>query len=930
MTSLLLLPILAVADLEAIPANPAGRVRVRFDADWRFKKNPIDKLADGPGLPWTWRRATGPTEALPEAETAWQPGTRRDVFNGRPGFAWFRTVLPAQPADARRVLHFEAVDDNATVWVNGTKLTHHEGWNEPFDVPLKSVWKTDGENVVYVLVENQGGGGGIQAPVNLRVPTGPVIAAESTRGYNDKGWRGVHLPHDYVVEGTFDPTADTGHGSLATPTAWYRKTFTLPKSYQGKSVWIDFDGVFRKSTVYLNGVKLGTHPSGYIGVRYDLTKALNYGGKNILAVYVDPRQYEGWWYEGGGIYRHVWLNAAPPMHIVPDSVVVRSTVAGSSALVDVSADISGKPGKNTDIFAILLSPSGRPIDAQSLNLNSSTGKVSFTVPKPALWSPEKPSLYRVLLRVDNIRVPAKKRAIKWPKVSTGKTAIVSAQAAEDPFDEVTTTFGIRTTRFDKDKGFFLNGKPVKIKGTCNHLDHAGVGIAVPDGLQVWRLEQLKKIGCNAVRCSHNPPSIEFLDACDRLGILVQDETRHLGDTEMAKSSNNTKADDLGEFKAMLKRDRNHPSIIMWSLANEEGIAGNADGRRIFAAMKKVAYELDGTRPATAAMNSGYDSKVGFAGINDVIGINYSIGAYDRVHKLFPNIPMIGSETASTVSTRGEYVNDPAKGYVSAYDVNYPSWAMTAEGAWKPLAERPFMAGGFVWTGFDYKGEPTPYGWPCINSHFGILDMCGFPKDNAWYYKSWWGDKPVAHILPHWNHPGDEGKPINVWVHSNAKNVELVLNGESLGTKEMLPNSHLEWSVPYAPGKLEAIGRTNGVVVARDVVETTGAPAAIRLRSDRMSILADGEDVSPINVEVVDAKGRVVPEAADLIKFTVSGGKVVGVGNGDASSHEPDKASQRHAFHGLCQALVGANAKGQVVVTATATGLKTSMLVLTAR
>jgi beta-galactosidase len=925
MTSLLLLPILTVADIEAIPANPAGRVRVRFDADWRFKKNPIDKLADGPGLPWVWHSAASAFDAPPVDETGWKPGTRRDVFNGRPGFAWFRTVLPAQPADARRVLHFEAVDDNADVWVNGKKLLHHEGWNEPFDVALKDVWHTDSDNIVHVLVENQGGGGGIQAPVNLRIPTGPVIATQSTRGYNDSGWRGVHLPHDYVVEGTFDPSADTGHGSLATPTAWYRKTFTLPKSYQGKSVWIDFDGVFRKSTVYLNGVKLGTHPSGYIGVRYDLTKALNYGGKNVLAVYVDPRQYEGWWYEGGGIYRHVWLNAAAPVHIETDSVVVRSTVSGHAADVKVTAELAGTPGKGDFLNVELVSPSGNTVGSKAIGLvGRKSQSVSFRLPQADLWSPEHPAIYKVR---SSIVVAGLSKA-----VSTFNPATKSTFRPYKVWnsDQVTTTFGIRTTRWDKDQGFFLNGKPIKIKGTCNHLDHAGVGIAVPDSLQVWRLEQLKKIGCNAVRCSHNPPSIEFLDACDRLGILVMDETRHLGDTEMAKSSNNTKADDLSEFKAMLKRDRNHPSIILWSLANEEGIAGNADGRRIYAAMKKVTYELDGTRPVSAAMNSGYDSKVGFAGINDVIGINYSIGAYDRVHREFPDKPMMGSETASTVSTRGEYVNDPAKGYVSAYDVNYPGWAMTAEGAWKPLAERAFMAGGFVWTGFDYKGEPTPYGWPCINSHFGILDMCGFPKDNAWYYKSWWGDKPVAHILPHWNHPGEEGKAINVWVHSNAKSVELLLNGESLGTKEMLPNSHLEWSVPYAPGKLEAIGRTNGVVVARDLVETTGAPAAIRLRSDRMSILADGEDVSPINVEVVDAKGRVVPEASDLIKFTVSGGKVVGVGNGDASSHEPDKASQRHVFHGLCQALVGANAKGQVVVTATAPGLKTSMLVLTAK
>lgn len=920
MTSLLLLPILAAADLEAIPANPTGRVRVRFDADWRFRRNPIDKNTDGPGLSWAWRKAAGPNEEVPKDEADWRPATRRDVFGGRPGFAWFRTILPAGPADSRRILHFEAVDDNATVFVNGKKMVYHEGWNEPFDVSLKNVWRTDGDNVVYVLVENQGGGGGIQAPANVQVVTAPTVPKESGRVFDDRDWRAVHLPHDYVVEGAFDPSQDTGHGSLATPTAWYRKTFTLPKSYQGKSVWIDFDGVFRKSTVYLNGVKLGTHPSGYIGVRYDLSKALNYGGKNTLAVFVDPRQYEGWWYEGGGIYRHVWLNAAPKVHIEPDSVIVRSTVSDASAKVSVSANLTGPLPKGTLFSALLLDPNGKVIDSKMLSKASQTPTVVFDLPKASLWSPERPSLYSVRTSIlQNVRSMTKPSGMDKALLTVG-TAI----------DQVATSFGIRTTRWDKDKGFFLNGKPVKIKGTCNHLDHAGVGIAVPDGLQIWRLEQLKKIGCNAVRCSHNPPSIEFLDACDRLGILVMDETRHLGDTEMAKSSNNTKADDLGEFRAMLRRDRNHPSIILWSLANEEGIAGSPDGARIYAAMKTVAYQLDGTRPVSAAMNSGYDSKVGFAPLNDVIGINYSIGAYDRVHREFPDHPMMGSETASTVSTRGEYVNDPAKGYVSAYDVNYPGWAMTAEGAWKPIAERDFMAGAFVWTGFDYKGEPTPYGWPCINSHFGILDMCGFPKDNAWYYKAWWGDKPVTHILPHWNAPSNGNKIVEVWVHSNADQVELKLNGERIGIKTMDRYGHLQWSVPYAPGKLEAIGWTDGKMVSHDAVETTGAPASIRLSSERMSVLADGEDVSPVNVEIVDAKGRVVPEADDLVKFTVDGGKVVGVGNGDPSSHEPDKASQRHVFHGLCQALIGANGKGHVVITASAPGLKSSMLVLTAR
>ncbi|RYG20940.1 DUF4982 domain-containing protein, partial [bacterium] len=866
-------------------------------------------------LPWTWRRARSASEAVPTDESGWQTATREDVFGGRPGFAWFRTTLPSMRPDSRRVLHFEAIDDNATVWVNGTRMIHHEGWNEPFDVPLKDVWRTDGPNEVFVLVENQGGGGGIQAPSSLRVPAAPTVSPESTATYNDRGWRTVHLPHDYVVEGTFDPQADTGHGSLPTPTAWYRKTFTLPKTYKGKSVWIDFDGVYRDSTVYLNGKKLGNHPCGYYGARYDLTTALNYGGKNVLAVHVDPRQFEGWWYEGGGIYRHVWLNAADPVHIEPEGVHIITQVNDPAnrkpiqVSVTVSTDLSAPAKAGTSLRTEILKPDGTLALSSTAPFSSGSSFSATTVPipNPQLWSTENPKLYTI------------------------RTYLVRGKEALSHTDQVTTRFGIRHTRWDKDKGFFLNGKPVKLKGTCNHLDHAGVGIAVPDSLQVWRLQQLKKLGSNAVRCSHNPPSKEFLDACDRLGILVMDEVRHFGDHERSKASNNSPSDKLEELRWLVKRDRNHPSVIVWALGNEEGVAGTPAGARIYRDMKRVVDDLDGTRLTTAAWNLGWYQQNGSGPLLDVMGFNYNIGDYDRVRRQYPNKPAVATETASTVSTRGEYVNDPVKTYVSAYDVNHPSWAETAEIAWKAVASRPWMAGAFVWTGFDYKGEPTPYGWPSINSHFGILDMCGFPKDNAWYYRAWWGDKPVAHILPHWNHSGQEGKPINVWVHSNAETVELFLNGKSMGSKPMPRLSHLEWSVPYEAGKLEAVGRTDGKVVARDVVETTGPPASIRLKADRLSLVADGEDVIPVAVEVVDAQGRVVPEADNLVTFSVTSGRIAGVGNGDPSSHEPDRASQRRAFHGLAQVLVGAGYRtGNVVLTAKAGGLRTAMMVIAAK
>ncbi len=514
-------------------------------------------------------------------------------------------------------------------------------------------------------------------------------------------------------------------------------------------------------------------------------------------------------------------------------------------------------------------------------------------------------------------------SIERPQLYTLHTSIVRDGRE---VDSLNTNFGIRTIRFDAEKGFFLNGKSVKLKGTCNHQDYAGVGIGMPDSLLYWRIKKLKEMGSNAYRCSHNPPAAELLDACDKLGMVVMDETRHLGDTYSPKTSRGTGYADLSDLKALLLRDRNHPSIIIWSLCNEEGLQGSAEGARIYSAMKDVVHLYDTTRPVSCAMNGGWGS--GISNVEDLQGCNYNPGGSDGFHRDPPQQPMYGSETASTASTRGIYANYPARGYVSAYDANYPPWAQTAEDAWRPIAERDYLAGGFVWTGFDYKGEPTPYAWPCINSHFGIMDECGFPKDNWWYYKAWWGDQPIVHLLPHWNWADKQGQNISVWCYSNCERVELLLNGKSLGVKAMPKYGHLEWEVPFTPGTLLAKAYTGSGVTAQDRVETTGPPAAIRLTTDSKTLSADGEDVTMVAATVVDAQGRVVPTADDLVQFTVSGdaARVCGVGNGDASSHEPDRASQRHAFNGLCMAVVQAGEKpGEVTFTATAAGLKSASL-----
>ncbi len=821
------------------------------------------------------------------------------------GFAWFRADLGSGPRPKNSIIHFETVDDNALVFLNGKRLGIHQGWSDPFDMALGDAWNPGGPNRLVVLVQNTDGPGGIMGPVYLTTQMADTAAKEAQPTFNDSSWRIVHVPHDYVVEGTFTPTADAGHGSLPVTTAWYRKTFTLPASYRGKSAWIDFDGVYRKSTVYLNGHKLGTWASGYAGFRYGINRYANFGGRNVLAVRVDPRMAEGWWYEGGGIYRHVWLNFADPVHVRPWGTYVKTDVSSlQQATISATAAIDNTTSAEDNVVVIfqIFGPDGRRVSAERSSANvPAFGHLdvgqSFKIGNPKLWSIERPNLY--VLDTSMLRAGAQ-------------------------IDHTRTSFGIRSFYFDADRGFFLNGKPVKLKGTCNHQDHAGVGIAIPDSLLEWRIKKLKEMGSNAYRCSHNPPAAELLDACDRLGMVVMDETRHLGDATGPKSSPGTGTSDLSELRSMVLRDRNHPSIVMWSLFNEEGLQGTPEGAKIFTAMRDVVRKLDPTRPCTGAMNGGWGQ--GITLVQDLQGINYAIGSYDGFHKRFPNLPTYSSEIASTVGTRGIYANDAKLGYVSSYDTQKPNWGETAEESWAAIAARPFMAGEFVWTGFDYKGEPTPYGWPCINSHFGIMDICGFPKDNFFYYQAWWGDKPIVHIAPHWNWKGQEGKPIKVQVFSNAPYVELSLNGKLIGRQPMPQWGHVEWDVPYQPGWLVARAGDKRLL-ATDEVDTTGSPAAIRLKTSVRRIATDEEEVSPVEVEIVDAKGRVVPTADNLVKFEVTGpAHVAGVGNGDPSSHEPDKASQRHAFNGRCMALVGESARaGRITVRASSPGLASATL-----
>ncbi len=831
-----------------------------------------------------------------------------DVFKGRVGFAWFRTVL-SNPQGKGRVLSFENVDDNATVYLNGKKVGSHVGWGEEFEVDLTPAWEENGPNLLAVRVENTAGEGGIIGPVSFSDPldNDPSYAppAPTTARYDDSSWTAVHLPHDCVIEGPFEPKGAASHGSIIPTMGWYRKVFKLPPGSQGKSLWIDFDGVYRDSLVWLNGKFLGRHSSGYTSFRYDISKAANFDAENVLTVHVDPTRFEGWWYEGGGIYRHVWLNVADRIHAAPWGTFVTAQlpeptpgVPPASAKISISTTVSymemaadGAAKSPVAVVSEILDRDGKVVASATSSADIEPGKSktfqqNTTVAQPQLWSLRTPYLYEL---VTTVKQPG------------------------EVLDSTRTPFGIRTIRFDVEKGFFLNGEPVKIQGVCNHQDFAGVGIAVPDTLQAWRVRKMKDLGANAWRMSHNPPNPELLDACDRLGMLVMDENRKLGDS----------AEILSQVASMVLRDRNHPSVIIWSMCNEEGRQGTPQGARQFSTMKEVVLKHDTTRPISSAMNGGWLAPMGLANVEDLVGVNYYPEQYGAIHKAHPGKPMFASETASTLTTRGEYANDRTRTFVTSYNMT--------DSSWQPVAERAFVAGSFVWTGFDYKGEPTPYQWPCIGSHFGVLDSCGFPKDNYYYYQSWWKTEPVVHVMPHWNWPGREGQEIKVIVFSNCEKVELLLNGQSLGTRPMRRNSHLEWRVKYAAGALEAKGSNQGQLAAADKVETTGVPAALRLKTDRVDLAADGEDLAVVEVDVIDAEGRIVPTAGNRVSFSVAGaGRLAGVGNGDPGDHDPDKAPNRRAFNGKCMVLVAAGDEpGPIELTAAADGLQPARLKLKA-
>lgn len=726
-----------------------------------------------------------------------------------------------------------------------------------------------------------------------------------------KDWKKVSIPHDWVVEGEVvnDPTLGSrpgSHGYLPTGIGFYRKWFAIPSEDEGKKISIHFDGIMGVSTVWVNGHHLGSHESGYTSFHYDLSDVLRYGdeGQNVIVVKVDASCYEGWWYEGGGIYRHTWLQKTDRLHVGHwGTYVTTPQVTENLAEINIRTVLHNEyeEARHCELRSTIWQGDGELVASISSDLtvpwlDEHEVEQTVFVLAPKLWSPEKPYLY------------------------TLQTEVLVEGEIVDVYE---TVFGIRTLAFTRE-GFFLNGIHTLIKGTCNHQDFAGVGVALPDKVIVYKLKLLKEMGCNAYRSAHHPPTPDLLDLCDRIGLMVIDENRKLDSSPSG----------IADLQSMILRDRNHPSIIIWCMENEEILEGKRMGARLLRSLHNMTRKLDPTRPTLAAMNHGWNGET-YSDQVDIVGYNYGQRNNQDItdYVMYPDRIMIGSESASSTTTRGIYEVDTERGYCPAYEgVFMPSWSCTVEKAWQDLLDNPFLTGVFLWTGFDYRGEPTPYRWPCINSHFGIMDTCGFPKDVYFYLKSVWTEEPMIHLLPHWNWNHRAGELIDVWVYTNGEQVELTLNGRSLGVKPMITSGHLAWQVPYEPGELIATAYKQGSIFAMKRVQTTGQPTAIHMEADCTELEADGTDVAVVRVSIRDEQGRVVPIADNEVVFSMEGaGTLLGVGNGNPSSHESDKSNRRRAFNGYCLVLLQTGTMaGDIVLTGTSTGLQEAKLTLYAR
>jgi beta-galactosidase len=765
------------------------------------------------------------------------------------------------------------------------------------------------------------------------------VADGQKPGLDDSKWRRLNLPHDWSIEGEFSERnpATPGGGALPGGIGWYRKSFTLPTSDRNKLVFVEFDGVYRNSEVWINGHYLGKRPYGYSSFEYELTPHVHYGAdKNVIAVKVDnSQQPNSRWYSGSGIYRNVWLTVTGNVHMDHwGTFVTTPEVGDQSARVSMKTSLrnAGPRDQSITLTTILLSPDGKEAARSVSKQHLTAGSVSeigqdLIIRQPSLWSIEEPRMYRAISQVE----------------SDGKIV-----------DQYETPFGIRYFAFDRDRGFLLNGKAVKIRGVCNHHDLGALGAAINTRALERQLEIMKQMGVNGIRTSHNPPAPELLDLCDRMGFVVMDEAFDMWKKEKTPFDYHLDWDEWHkrDLEDMLLRDRNHPSIFIWSIGNEvmEQWRDDLGGGAIAKELAGIVRNLDKTRPITSACNGvRVNNPVIASGALDLVGTNYAQQRMGEFPKIFPGQKIIGTETTSALATRGHYdmpsdvirrwpsrAEQPFKTpnadfTCSSYDNCSAPWGSTHEETWKLVKKYDFFSGMYIWTGFDYLGEPTPYPWPARSSYFGIVDLAGFPKDPFYMYQSEWTAKPVLHLFPHWN--WKQGDTVDVWAYFNADEVELLLNGKSLGTKRKTGDElHVMWRVPYEPGTLKAVARSSGNLILTQEIRTAGKPARIVLIPDRKVIKADGSDLSFVTVQVVDEKGTIVPNADNLIKFQLSGqAAIVGVDNGSQTSQEPFKADYRKAFNGMCLAIIQSKEKpGRIELKAISKGLAGASITIETR
>ena len=763
--------------------------------------------------------------------------------------------------------------------------------------------------------------------------------------FDDTAWRTLNLPHDWAIEGPFDVKYGPSTGGLPIfGTGWYRKHFTVPAADKGKFYSIEFDGAMSNSTVWLNGHELGGRPYGYSSFEFDLTPDLKFGAENVIAVRLMPEQSSSRWYPGAGIYRNVWLVVTGPVHVAHwGTYVTTPDVSAASATVSVKSEIRNRNAApaHATVETSILDAAGKQVGRQSSDADiaaqaTSTVAATIKVASPHRWDTRAPYLYQV---------------------------VTTVRSGNQELDRYVTPIGIRSIEFNRDKGFLLNGRVMKINGVCDHADLGALGDAVNRRATERQLEILKGMGVNALRTSHNPPSPEMLEACDRMGILVMDESFDMWKMPKVPNGYSKYFDQWADrdMRDLLLRDRNHPSVFMWSIGNEIPEQGRTDGWQIAKMLTGIAHEVDPTRPTTSAMNNWQAAiKNGFADQVDLKGFNYQPMQYANIQKDHPTWIVFGTETESCVSSRGVYDLPIAANavlstlQVSSFDTVAPGWAYCPDVEFDAQDRLPNILGEFVWTGFDYLGEPTPYGrptqWPSRSSYFGIVDLAGFPKDRYYMYKAKWTSDPVVHVLPHWNWTGHEGQAIPIMAYTNAEEVELFVNGKSLGRKKLgvdtvgIPTGpnvspsrqftskyRLAWEAPYAPGSLRAVAYKGGKQVAVDEVKTAGAPARVRLIPDRSKISADGQDLSYVTARIEDKDGNLCPLAANMIQFKVEGaGKVEATDNGNAASIESFQADKHTAFNGLALLIVRSKAgqPGRIQVTASSEGLTAGTAALT--